>query len=296
MATIGFIGLGNMGGPMAANLLAAGHELKVFDVDEAAAEAAVEKGATKVASADDAVAGVEFVISMLPDGDIVKNLYLHAEALLEVIDPATLVIDSSTIAAEDAREVHAAAKERGVGMIDAPVSGGVGAAKVGKLTFICGGEPGDVDRARDVLGDMGKAVFRAGPSGAGQIAKICNNMLLAVHMIGTSEALALADRAELDPKAMTEILTASSGRNWSLDTYNPWPGVQDGVPAGNEYRGGFLVKLMNKDLGLAAEAAARLGADTPMGDLARRLYAEHGEASYLDRDFSSILERFRGNK
>lgn len=292
MATIGFIGLGNMGGPMAGNLLAAGHELKVFDIDDALADAVAEKGATKTAGADEAVAGVEFVISMLPSGEIVKNLYLHLEALLEVIDPATLVIDSSTIAAEDAREVHEAAAKRGIGMIDAPVSGGVGAAKAGKLTFICGGGEGDVERARGVLEDMGKAVFRAGDSGAGQVAKICNNMLLAVHMIGTAEALAMGVKAGLDPKAMTEIMAASSGRNWSLDTYNPWPGVQDGVPAGNDYRGGFLVKLMNKDLGLAAEAAAKLGADTPMGDLARRLYAEHGEASYSDRDFSSILERF----
>lgn len=293
MATIGFIGLGNMGGPMAANLLAAGHELKAFDLMPDLAEPLVERGATRADSAARAVAGVDFVISMLPNGEIVKKLYIHGDALLEAIDPATLVIDSSTIAAEDAREVCAAAKERGIGMIDAPVSGGVGAAKAGKLAFICGGDEDDVERARGVLGDMGKAVFRAGPSGAGQVAKICNNMLLAVHMIGTAETLAMGVRAGLDPKAMTEIMTASSGRNWSLDTYNPWPGVQDGVPAGNDYRGGFLVKLMNKDLGLAAEAAARLGADTPMGDLARRLYAEHGEASYSERDFSSILERFR---
>lgn len=294
MATIGFIGLGNMGGPMAANLLAAGHELKVFDLAPQLAEPLVEQGAARVDSARDAAAGVEFVISMLPNGEIVKNLYIHGDALLDAIGPATLVIDSSTIAAEDAVEVHEAAKARGIGMIDAPVSGGVGAAKAGKLTFICGGEESDVERARGVLGDMGKAVFRAGPSGAGQVAKICNNMLLAVHMIGTAEALAMGDKAGLDPKAMTGILTASSGRNWSLDTYNPWPGVQEGVPAGNDYQGGFLVKLMNKDLGLAAAAAARLGADTPMGDLARRLYAEHGEASYADKDFSSILERFRG--
>lgn len=292
MVKIGFIGLGNMGGPMAANLLAAGHELKVFDLATELADPLVEQGAARADSAGDAATDVEFVISMLPNGEIVKKLYIHDDALLDAIDPATLVIDSSTIAAEDAVEVHEAAKQRGAGMIDAPVSGGVGAAKAGKLTFICGGGEEDVDRARDVLGDMGKAVFRAGPSGAGQVAKICNNMLLAVHMIGTAEALALGAKADLDPKAMTEIMTASSGRNWSLDTYNPWPGVQDGVPAGNDYQGGFLVKLMNKDLGLAAEAAKRLGADTPMGDLARELYTKHGEASYSERDFSSILKRF----
>ena len=296
MATIGFIGLGNMGGPMAANLLAAGHTLKVFDLDPALAEPLIADGATLAETAGDAVAGVDFLVSMLPNGDIVKDLYIRDQALLDRVDPATLVIDSSTIAAEDAREVHEAAKARGVGMIDAPVSGGVGAAKSGKLTFICGGEAEDVDRGREVLGAMGKAVFRAGPSGAGQVAKICNNMLLAVHMIGTAEALAMGARAGLDPKAMTEIMAASSGRNWSLDTYNPWPGVQDGVPAGNDYEGGFLVKLMNKDLGLAAAAAARLGAETPMGELARKLYGEHTEASYADKDFSSILERFRGSE
>jgi len=296
MATIGFIGLGNMGGPMAANLLAAGHTLKVFDLDPALAEPLIADGATLAETAGDAVAGVDFLVSMLPNGDIVKDLYIRDQALLDRVDPATLVIDSSTIAAEDAREVHEAAKARGVGMIDAPVSGGVGAAKSGKLTFICGGEAEDVDRGREVLGAMGKAVFRAGPSGAGQVAKICNNMLLAVHMIGTAEALAMGARAGLDPKAMTEIMAASSGRNWSLDTYNPWPGVQDGVPAGNDYEGGFLVKLMNKDLGLAAAAAERLGAETPMGELARKLYGEHTEASYADKDFSSILERFRGSE
>lgn len=293
MATIAFIGLGNMGGPMAANLIAAGHDVTVFDVSEAVADAAAEQGARKAADAHEAVSGAEFVISMLPSGEIVKNLYIHDDRLLAAIDPATLVIDSSTIASEDAVEVHDAAAERGIAMIDAPVSGGVGAAKTGKLTFICGGDEAAVDKARPILEAMGKAAFRAGPSGAGQIAKICNNMLLAVHMIGTSEALNMGAAAGLDPADLSEILAASSGRNWSVDTYNPWPGVMEGVPSANDYQGGFLVKLMNKDLGLASAAAERLGSDTPMGDLARRLYSEHGEAGYADRDFSSILRRFR---
>lgn len=295
MAKIAFIGLGNMGGPMAANLLKAGHELTVFDVAEALANAAAEAGAAKAASAAEAVAGAEFVISMLPSGAIVKSLYIDQDKLLEAIDPATLVIDSSTIAAEDAVAVHEAAKRRGIAMIDAPVSGGVGAAKAGKLAFICGGDEDAVARARPVLEDMGKAAFRAGPAGAGQIAKICNNMLLAVHMIGTAEALNMGVAAGLDPKALTEIITASSGRNWSADSYNPYPGVQDGVPAGNDYQGGFLVKLMNKDLGLADEAAKRLGASTPMGDLARALYRKHGDAGWADRDFSSILKLVSGD-
>lgn len=292
MAKIAFIGLGNMGGPMAANLLKAGHALTVFDIADELADGIAGQGATKAATAAEAVAGAQYVISMLPSGAIVKNLYCNEDKLLEAIPTSALVIDSSTIAAEDAVAVHDAAAARGIAMIDAPVSGGVGAAKAGKLAFICGGEKSAVDKARPVLEDMGKAAFRAGPAGAGQIAKICNNMLLAVHMIGTAEALQMGVAAGLDAKALTEIMTASSGRNWSLDTYNPYPGVMDGVPASNDYQGGFLVKLMNKDLGLAADAAARLGADTPMGDLARKLYAEHGEDGYAERDFSSILRRF----
>ena len=290
MANIGFIGLGNMGGPMAENLVKAGHTVKVFDLDEGQTRPLVDAGAARVSRPAEAVVDVDFVISMLPSGEIVKNLYVHKDNLLESIDTKTLVIDSSTIAAEDAREVYQAAKAKGVGMIDAPVSGGVGAAKAGKLAFICGGDEAHVDRARPVLEDMGKAAFRAGPSGAGQIAKICNNMLLAVHMIGTAEALEMGAKAGLDPKALTEIFTASSGRNWSVDTYNPYPGVQEGVPAGNDYEGGFLVKLMNKDLGLAEHAAQSAGATTPMGDLARKLYAEHGDAGFADKDFSSILK------
>ncbi|MEQ8799600.1 MAG: 3-hydroxyisobutyrate dehydrogenase [Salinisphaeraceae bacterium] len=292
MAKIAFIGLGNMGGPMAANLVKAGHDVIVFDVADALADALVEQGASKAATAAEAVAGVEFVVSMLPSGEIVKNLYIHQDKLLEAIDPATVVIDSSTIASEDAVEVHKTARSRGIAMIDAPVSGGVGAAKSGKLAFICGGDEAAVDKARPILEVMGKAAFRAGPAGAGQIAKICNNMLLAVHMIGTAEALNMGAAAGLDPKALTEIMAASSGRNWSLDTYNPFPGVMEGVPASNDYQGGFLVKLMNKDLGLAADAAGKLGADTPMGDLARQLYDKHGDAGFADRDFSSILKMF----
>ncbi|MAA74161.1 MAG: 3-hydroxyisobutyrate dehydrogenase [Salinisphaeraceae bacterium] len=290
MAKIGFIGLGNMGGPMASNLIKAGHDVTVFDLSEELMDAAVADGASKADTAAGVLNGAEFVVSMLPNGNIVKDLYIHKDALLDQMDSSTLVIDSSTIASEDAVEVHQAAAAKGIAMIDAPVSGGVGAAKAGKLAFICGGVAGDVEKARPVLEQMGKAAFHAGESGAGQIAKICNNMLLAVHMIGTAEALQMGVNAGLDPKVMTEIMTASSGRNWSLDTYNPYPGVQDGVPAGNDYQGGFLVKLMSKDLGLAEAAADKFSARTPMGDLARELYRQHGEAGFEDRDFSSILK------
>ena len=293
MAKIGFIGLGNMGGPMAANLVKAGHEVTVFDLDPELIQTLVDAGASQADSAKDAVAGAEFVISMLPSGAIVKGLYIDRDALLDVIDGNTLVIDSSTIAAEDSRAVHEAAKAKGIGMIDAPVSGGVGAAIAGKLAFICGGSEADVERARPILETMGKAAFRAGDSGAGQVAKICNNMLLAVHMIGTAEALEMGAKSGLDPKVLTEIMTASSGRNWSVDTYNPYPGVQDGVPASNDYQGGFQVKLMNKDLGLAEHAAQQVSAKTPMGDLARKLYAEHGEAGFADLDFSSVLKKLQ---
>ena len=293
MATIGFIGLGNMGGPMANNLVKAGHDVKVFDLDDSLVQTLVDAGAAKAESAKQAVQDVDFVVSMLPSGAIVKSIYIEKDALLDIIDPKTLVIDSSTIAAEDSRAVHEAAKAKSIGMIDAPVSGGVGAAKAGTLAFICGGTEADVERARPILENMGKAAFRAGDSGAGQIAKICNNMLLAVHMIGTAEALEMGAKSGLDPKVLTEIMTASSGRNWSVDTYNPYPGVQDGVPASNDYQGGFQVKLMNKDLGLAEHAASEVSAQTPMGDLARKIYAEHGEAGFADFDFSSVLKKLQ---
>ncbi|MGD8430253.1 MAG: 3-hydroxyisobutyrate dehydrogenase, partial [Ectothiorhodospiraceae bacterium] len=208
----------------------------------------------------------------------------------------TLLIDSSTIAAEEAREVAEAAREKGLPFLDAPVSGGVGGAKAGTLTFICGGESADVERARPILDVMGKNVFHAGPHGAGQVGKMCNNMLLGILMIGTSEALNLAESHGLDPKVVSEIMKASSGSNWALQVYNPYPGVMENVPSSNGYKGGFLVDLMAKDLGLAMNMAVGSGTSTPLGSMARAIYTTHSANGNGRLDFSSVLQFLKGGK
>jgi len=293
MAKVAFIGLGNMGGPMAINLVKAGHEVTAFDLSVAALAQVKAEGATVAASAADAVKGAEFVISMLPAGKHVLGLYLGEQGVAAHISKDALVIDCSTIDADSARKVGAGLAAQGIAFIDAPVSGGVGGAKAGTLTFICGGPEAAVERARPVLDCMGKNVFRAGDNGAGQVAKICNNMLLAVHMIGTAEALQLGADHGLDPAVLSDIMKASSGRNWSLEVYNPWPGVMEGVPSSNDYNGGFAVKLMNKDLGLALEAALASQSSTPMGSLAKSLYAALGNQGLGGKDFSSIQTFFK---
>ena len=301
MAKIAFIGLGNMGGPMAANLLRAGHELAAFDLVPEALEQAREQGARIAASPSDAVTDVEFVITMLPAGRHVESVYLEQRdnaCLLDEIATDAVIIDSSTIAADTARKVAAAAAERGRTLLDAPVSGGVGGAEAGTLTFMVGGDGGALERARPVFEAMGKNVFHAGDSGAGQVAKACNNMLLAVLMTGTAEAIQLAVANGLDPAVVSDIMKQSSGGNWALNVYNPWPGVMDGVPASRGYTGGFLVDLMIKDLGLAMDAAAASGQTTPMGSLARSLYVMHRNRGAEGRedagglDFSSIQRLF----
>lgn len=294
---IGFFGVGHMGGPMAANLVKAGHDVTAFDLVPALLAAAVNDGVKAAESAADAVKGAEVVLSMLPSAGAVRGLYLGGQnreegGVLQHIDNSALIIDCSTIDADTAREVAGIAKAQGRAMIDAPVSGGVGGAKAGTLTFICGGPEADIDHARPVLECMGAQVFRAGDNGAGQLAKICNNMLLAIHMIGTAEALQMGVDHGLDPAVLSEIMKASSGDNWSLDKYNPWPGVMEGVPASKEYDGGFAVKLMNKDLGLALQAALSTQSATPMGNLAKSLYAAHGNHGYAEKDFSSIQRFF----
>jgi 3-hydroxyisobutyrate dehydrogenase len=290
---VGFIGLGNMGGPMAANLLTAGFSVAVFDLSEEASRALADAGATVADSAREAATGAAFLVSMLPAGRHVEGLYLGDEGLLEVLDDSTVVLDCSTIDAATARRVGTAAAERGIGFLDAPVSGGVAAARAGTLAFMCGGEEGVFEAAQPVLEAMGRASFHAGPAGAGQVAKACNNMLLAVHMLGTCEALAMGREHGLDPARLSEIMLASSGRNWSLEVYNPWPGVMEGAPAGNDYRPGFMVDLMVKDLGLAMDVAETAGVDARMGRLARELYEEHKADGNGSRDFSSVLARYR---
>lgn len=293
MKQIAFIGLGNMGAPMALNLLKAGHALKVFDLSQKALKQAAEAGASVASSARDAVTGADCVITMLPASAHVEKLYL-GDDLLAGVRADALVIDCSTIAPESARRVAAAAQARGIAMIDAPVSGGTGGAAAGTLTFIVGGAAESLERARPLLEKMGKNIFHAGDAGAGQVAKICNNMLLGVLMAGTAEALALGVANGLDVKVLSDIISKSSGRNWATELYNPWPGVMPNVPASKGYEGGFGVDLMLKDLGLAAEAALAVRAATPLGELARNLYAMHSAQGNGGLDFSSILGLVKG--
>ncbi|WP_345797930.1 3-hydroxyisobutyrate dehydrogenase [Castellaniella sp. MT123] len=289
---IGFIGLGHMGGPMAQNLLKAGHSLKVFDLMPEALKAAIQAGATAVSSAAEAVAGVDLVVTMLPASRHVEGLYLGKGGLLESIAKGTLVLECSTIAPESARKVSKAAAEHGIPMLDAPVSGGTAGAAAGTLTFIVGGATADLQAAMPYLQVMGKNIFHAGEAGAGQVAKICNNMLLGIQMAGTAEALALGVANGLDPKTLSDIIAKSSGRNWATELYNPWPGVMANAPASHDYEGGFGVDLMLKDLGLAAEASMQTRATTPLGELARNLYALHSTQGNGKLDFSSILKLY----
>ncbi len=295
MATVGFIGLGNMGGPMAANLAAAGHEVRVFDLVADLMSAVA--GGSPAQSAADAVSGVDFVFSMLPAGVHVRALYLGGDrgpGILDHIGSDTVVVDCSTIDPASAQAVAAGAAERGVAMLDAPVSGGTGGAQNGTLTFIVGGDGEALEKVRPLLDVMGANVFHAGGAGAGQVAKICNNMLLAVLMTGTAEALALGVENGLDPAVLSDIMKVSSGGNWALNVYNPYPGVMDGVPSSNGYQGGFLVDLMRKDLSLAMATAQGTDSAIPMGALAYNLYQAHMQNNDAGKlDFSSIQWLFK---
>lgn len=289
MQVVAFIGLGNMGGPMALNLQKAGFQVQAFDLNKDALAAVAAEGAKAADSARAAVQGADFVISMLPAGKHVIGLYQDVRSEIKA---GALVLDCSTIDAQSARQVGALLADAGIAFIDAPVSGGVGGAKAGTLTFIVGGSAENFQRANDVLSAMGKNLFHAGDVGAGQIAKICNNMLLSVLMVGTSEALQLGIDNGLDPKVLSEIMLKSSGRNWTLELYNPCPDVLPNVPASNNYQGGFMVDLMAKDLGLASECAQQSQSATPMGALARNLYVQHQRQGNGKLDFSSIFRFF----
>ena len=244
MTKIAFIGLGNMGGPMAKNLVSAGNQVVGFDLVEAAILDAKKNGIDIVKNAPSTTIGAEILISMLPASEHVESLYLK-EGLLKDIDPSTLIIDCSTIAPETSRKVGKEAEKLGLSMIDAPVSGGVAGAKAATLTFIVGGRKESLDKAKPVLEKMGKSIFHAGDSGSGQVAKICNNMLLAIHMCGTAESIALGVKNGLNPEILSEIMRKSSGGNWSLEVYNPYPGVMKEVPANRGYEGGFLNNLFD---------------------------------------------------
>ena len=293
MANIAFIGLGNMGGPMAINLVKAGHNVCVFDLSADAVAHVVEEGATTKTTAIECVAGAQFIISMLPAGKHVDAVYLSADSgLINHIEKGSLVIDSSTIDGATSVKVAKALAEKAISFVDAPVSGGVGGAVAGTLSFMVGGSDKEFNQAQPILEAMGKNIFHAGAHGAGQIAKVCNNMLLSVLMVGTSEALQLGLANGLDPKILSNIMSKSSGSNWTLDVYNPCPDVMDNVPSSNDYQGGFLVDLMAKDLGLAMETALASKSSTPMGTLARSLYAMHAADGNGTKDFSSIFKLF----
>lgn len=279
MSRIAFIGLGNMGGPMAANLAKAGHAVRVFDLVPAAVQAAVDAGATAAHSALDTLTDAEIVISMLPASRHVEGVYLGDDGLLGDIPGGALVIDCSTIAPATARKVAEAAAARGLQMLDAPVSGGTAGAQAGTLTFIVGGEEEALERARPILQAMGKNIFHVGASGAGQVAKLCNNMALGVIMAVTGESIALGVAHGLDPKVLSQMMAVSTGRSWATEVCNPWPGVLDNAPASRGYSGGFGSDLMLKDMGLAVEAAMSVGASIPLGELARNLYSMNHQAA-----------------
>ncbi|MEA2118483.1 3-hydroxyisobutyrate dehydrogenase [Halovibrio sp. HP20-50] len=296
MATIAFIGLGNMGGPMAANLHKAGFSVRAFDLSPDALDTAKLNGCEVAFSAQEAAEGADFVISMLPAGKHVMGLYAEGDApLFDVIKPSALVIDCSTIDADTARQVAAIGAEKGIGFVDAPVSGGVGGAQTGTLTFIVGGSDAQFEQARPVLGAMGKNIFHAGDHGAGQIAKVCNNMLLSILMAGTCEAINMGVKNGLDPAVLSEIMQQSSGGNWALNVYNPYPGVMENAPASKGYQGGFQVDLMIKDLGLAMDVSQLSASPVPMGSAARSLFTFHKANGNGKLDFSSLMRFYQDN-
>ncbi len=300
MSTIAFIGLGNMGAPMAENLLKAGFSVQVFDLVKEAVDQFADKGAVATNSIEQAVKGAQTVITMLPAGEHVRAVYLGDHSggvgLLNLIEENTFLIDSSTIDPESARIVAAQAASKGFEFVDSPVSGGVAGAKAGTLTFIVGGTDSAFIKAEQVLKHMGKNIFHAGKAGDGQMGKICNNLMLGILMSGTCEALNLGIDNGLDPKVLSNIMLQSSGRNWALELYNPCPGVMDNAPASNQFQPGFMSKLMLKDLGLGLDAAAKSQSSVPMGALARNLYALHNANGNEELDFSSLFEFYQSKK
>lgn len=285
---LGFIGLGNMGLPMAQNLLANGHQLVLYDISES--RVGEVGGGQAVASPAEVASRCPTVVTMLPSGTNVMQCYTGERGILSAVQPGTLLIDSSTVAPEEARHVASLCQERTAEFIDAPVSGGVGAAKKGTLSFLVGGAKKNYKKATPLLQCMGKNVIYCGDHGSGQAAKVCNNMLLGISMIGTSEALQLAIRLGLDPHVMSKVINSASGRCWSSEVYNPCPGVMEGVPASNGYQGGFGTALMAKDLGLSQQVANSSGAVTPLGAQALQLYRLMCQSGYASKDFSSVFK------
>lgn len=294
MLEIGFVGLGNMGLPMAKNLVAAGHHVTGFDRVETAVAELVDAGGKGAVDVVDAVCNAEIVVTMLPAGRHVEEVYLGENGIVGALHDGCLLIDSSTIDVATARRVSDAATQNGFAMVDAPVSGGVGGAMAGTLTFMVGGADEAFARARPVLEVMGKNIFHAGASGNGQVAKICNNMLLGISMIGTCEAFLLGEKLGLDAQTFFDISSTASGQCWSMTSYCPAPGPVPASPANNDYQAGFTAAMMLKDLVLSQEAAQTATCETPMGARATALYQQMAEAGSDGLDFSGIMRMLRG--
>ncbi|CAH3124513.1 unnamed protein product [Pocillopora meandrina] len=287
---IGFIGLGNMGGPMAKNLLNAGHEILVHDIFSEAVVDLKQLGAATATTPSEVASKATTIVTMLPSSPNVKEVYCGESGILSSVKPGSLLIDTSTIEPAVAKEMGEIVQGKGATFLDAPVSGGVTAAKGGTLTFMVGGEDEAYERATKILQHMGKNVIHTGAIGTGQAAKICNNLLLAVSMIGVSEATNLGIRLGLEPEMIAKVINTSSGRCWSSDTYNPCPGIIEGIPSSNNYQGGFASQLMVKDLGLAQSAATATTSPTPMGSLAHQIYRIMCNKGYAKLDFSSVFQ------
>ena len=291
MKRVGFIGLGNMGLPMASNLLKAGIEINAFDLSTDALRKAEDLGMITKTSVIEVLEDIDALITMLPNNVAVENIFLK-ENLLAEINKNVIIIESSTISPQVSKNVSKKAADMDIAMLDAPVSGGVKGAELGTLTFIVGGNNDHLKKATPLFEIMGDKTFYAGRSGSGQIAKLCNNMLLAIHMCGTAETIAMGVNNGLDPSILSEIMKNSSGGNWSLEKYNPFPGVMKEVPASNDYSGGFLNSLMLKDLNLAEELATQSESNTPLGKLAKEIYEELNNQGFENLDFSSVQNNY----
>lgn len=282
---LGFIGLGNMGGHMAHNLLKAGHDVVVFDVSQDALDTAVSRGATQASSPAEVARQSDVVITMLPSNPHVRSVYEGPDGVLSGVSAKTLLIDSSTIEPDVARQVAQSASAAGARLVDAPVSGGVGGAQAGTLTFMVGGSDDEFSQAKAVLEPMAGNIVHCGDIGTGQVAKVCNNLILGISMLGVAEAMNLGVKLGADPKKLAGIINTSSGRCWSSDTYNPCPGVIEGVPSSNDFNGGFGVDLMKKDLDLARGAAEGVKTPLPMGNMAHQLYQLMSSQGLGGKDF-----------
>lgn len=293
---IGFIGLGHMGAPMALNLLKAGHTLSVFDLSETAMQTLADAGAQRAASPKAAASGVQWVVTMLPAAAHVRHVLTAADGVLAGIDKGVTIVDSSTIDPASAREFAALAAAQGNVFVDAPVSGGTGGAAAGTLTFMVGGSAAAYESVKPVLSGMGKNIVHCGDTGTGQVAKICNNLVLGITMAGVAEAMALGESLGIDPNVLGGIMNTSTGRCWSSDTYNPFPGVIATAPSSRGYTGGFGTDLMLKDLGLATDAAKSVRQPAYMGALAQQLYQAMSSGGDGKLDFSAIIKLYRAQK